>query len=169
MMTELTQIAQLVVTKFSDKPDDFTTTLGTWGPDTVLGHPHQDFTSYLAIPMSDWRRYASSPPARVGGPTVCSASFELLKRYGEILGTVGPSPAPQPGCGIEHLLWMCATALENGASWPVDKLSRWLGFIQGVMTTQGWLTVEAEREFSRPLFHAAYQADGRECPPTVAP
>ena len=35
---------------------------------------------------------------------------------------------------------------------PVTKLCRWLGFIQGVLIERGYTTVEAERDWTRPLF-----------------
>lgn len=63
-----------------------------------------------------------------------------------------------------HLGWMCASALGSLETFPVDKLSRWLGFIQGCLTMRGLITVQEERDFSRPLFHAAY---GENAPPTV--
>ena len=47
---------------------------------------------------------------------------------------------------------------DNGVNkMTEDKISRWLGFVQGVMTVYGWITVEEERENTRPLFHKAYQ------------
>lgn len=35
---------------------------------------------------------------------------------------------------------------------PLMKLNRWLGYIQGVLITQGITTVQAERDWTRPLF-----------------
>lgn len=35
---------------------------------------------------------------------------------------------------------------------PVTKLCRWLGYIQGVLIERGHTTVEAERNWTRPLF-----------------
>lgn len=35
---------------------------------------------------------------------------------------------------------------------PLMKLNRWLGYIQGVLIERGCTTVEAERDFTRPLF-----------------
>lgn len=35
---------------------------------------------------------------------------------------------------------------------PVPKLCRWLGYIQGVLIERGITTVEAERDWTRPLF-----------------
>ena len=35
---------------------------------------------------------------------------------------------------------------------PVAKLNRWLGYIQGVLIERGITTVEAERDWTRPLF-----------------
>jgi hypothetical protein len=64
---------------------------------------------------------------------------------------------------------MARTALQEGGSWPEDKLSRWLGFVQGVMAAQGLITVAEEREASRPLFHWAYRVQGFETPATVEP
>ncbi len=49
-----------------------------------------------------------------------------------------------------------------------DKQSRWLGFIQGVMTVYDLLDVEDERDFSRPLFHKAYEEMGLEKPKSIS-
>ena len=48
-----------------------------------------------------------------------------------------------------------------------DKVSRWLGFVQGIMYSQGLLHIEEERDYSRPLFHEAYKEMGLEPPPSI--
>ncbi len=53
-------------------------------------------------------------------------------------------------------------------TWPIDKLYRWLGFVQGVLTMKELITVDEEREFSRPLFHEAYRQSGIEIPKTIS-
>lgn len=35
---------------------------------------------------------------------------------------------------------------------PLNKLNRWLGYIQGTLIAEGFTTVEAERNWTRPLF-----------------
>lgn len=35
---------------------------------------------------------------------------------------------------------------------PLVKLSRWLGYVQGVLIERGVTTVEIERDWTRPLF-----------------
>lgn len=35
---------------------------------------------------------------------------------------------------------------------PIPKLCRWLGYVQGVLIERGWSTVQAERDWTRPLF-----------------
>jgi len=35
---------------------------------------------------------------------------------------------------------------------PIVKLSRWLGYVQGVLVERGKTTVQAERDWTRPLF-----------------
>jgi len=60
--------------------------------------------------------------------------------------------------------------LVNAASskeLPIDKVSRWLGFIQAHLINTGQTTVGEQRDYTRPLFHAAYRADGIEVPPTI--
>lgn len=51
------------------------------------------------------------------------------------------------------LIRLVEEAIENGDDYPTDKLHRWLGFTQGVLTAFGILNVNEERNFSRPLLH----------------
>lgn len=100
---------------------------------------------------------------------VRNATAALFRRYLAILEAAEDClPAPDPRAVISNLRWMCRTALENIGSDPIDKLSRWLGFVQGTLVMHGLAAVDAEREFSRPLFHAAYRAADRPVPPTRA-
>lgn len=48
-----------------------------------------------------------------------------------------------------------------------DKLSRWLGFIQGKMHSNNWLDINDERMFTRPIFHKAYIDMGIQKPETI--
>jgi hypothetical protein len=57
-------------------------------------------------------------------------------------------------------------AVKNGKLWtflhefmfavrdraPLMKLNRWLGYIQGCLIERGYTTVQAERDWTRPLF-----------------
>lgn len=45
---------------------------------------------------------------------------------------------------------------------PIDKISRWLGFLQADLIHKGIMTVDGERDFSRPLFHEAYNIEEKE-------
>lgn len=65
-----------------------------------------------------------------------------------------------------HLRAMCREAIGS-PDMLVDKQSRWLGYVQGIMTVHGLLDVEEEREFSRPIFHQAYRAMGIDIPSPV--
>lgn len=101
---------------------------------------------------------------------LADANMALLKRYATLLTDQGAIAVPsQAGTDNNHLLWMCHTVMDNVHGWPVDKVSRWLGFIQGVLTNAGLLTTSGEREFSRPLFHAVYVAEGLTPPVSVGP
>lgn len=54
-----------------------------------------------------------------------------------------------------NLSWMARHIAAN-RDLPSDKISRWLGFIQGVLAVRGRLSVIAERDATRSIFHRAY-------------
>lgn len=54
---------------------------------------------------------------------------------------------------------LAGKALIEIESYPIDKLSRWLGFIQGYVIFTKQTTIRKERDFSRPLFHKAYEKE----------
>ena len=68
----------------------------------------------------------------------------------------------------EELQRLSLKALEEIHTYPLDKLSRWLGFIQGYVVFTNQTTVEIERNFSRPLFHNAYKYENIKIPPTFS-
>ena len=91
----------------------------------------------------------------------------MFERYATIIkdkSDIGIQGVPETY--YSHLRGMCALALENIDTYPIDKLSRWLGYIQAVLVQRKLVTVESERNFSRPLFHAAYAAEAIEIPKT---
>jgi len=47
------------------------------------------------------------------------------------------------------LLGMCREIEAHYLTWPVDKLHRWIGYIQGVLVATGYSTVKAERGMIR--------------------
>lgn len=49
----------------------------------------------------------------------------------------------------------------------IDELSYRLGFVQGALAAYGLLDVDAERDRTRPIFHAAYAAMGLAKPATI--
>lgn len=67
----------------------------------------------------------------------------------------------------EHLIKMCKTAVENIISFPTDKSSRWLWYIQWIMVCQKLIDVSEERDFSRTLFHKVYKDSGIDIPKTI--
>lgn len=41
--------------------------------------------------------------------------------------------------------------------WSSDKTSRWIGFIQGVLYTDGIINLDEERNFTRPIYHTVHK------------
>jgi len=48
--------------------------------------------------------------------------------------------------------FMVEIAAGCTSNMPICKLNRWLGYVQGVLIERGVLTVEGERDATRPLF-----------------
>lgn len=104
------------------------------------------------------------------GMSNMSTTLQLFKRYKEIILSSGRLEHDDPlefgdKTGLENLLYMCNRVLEN-PEWPIDKQSRWLGFIQYGLVAKRLTTVDTERDFSRPLFHKEYAHAGVEIPET---
>ena len=60
---------------------------------------------------------------------------------------------------------MLACIVENCLEWPTDKTGRWLGYIQCLLIeVEKITTIEKERDFTRPLFHNLYAAQGLSIP-----
>lgn len=87
---------------------------------------------------------------------------EILKRYKHILKqeisaaypgmiiTIRPMPGEETH--DVHLLWMVSEIKENRHQ-TLTKKHRWLGYIQGVMTSKGYITVTEERELTRDILN----------------
>lgn len=75
----------------------------------------------------------------------------IIERYDEMLWREGATIEcrPDPGTDPCHLRWMLA---ELRKTMDAQKAMRWLGFIQGVMISNGMTTVTVERDFTRPYF-----------------
>ncbi len=55
---------------------------------------------------------------------------------------------------------LCKTAIERVDDFTVDKHSRWLGFVQGILYSEGLLDLDETREFTRTLFQEVYVRHG---------
>ena len=101
-----------------------------------------------------------------------TATAKLFQRYLQVCetaiksGAVDRREGDPEDTGLQHLANLCTVALAPQGAYPIDKLSRWLGFVQAVLTMRGLVTVQGERDFSRPLFHAAYRTIGFPIPET---
>ncbi len=84
--------------------------------------------------------------------TVRTATIELFKRYKKEFPL------------NKHERELIEEAIENHHKYPLDKLSRWLGFIQGTLIERGYTSIDEERNVTRPLFQEAYQNEGIESP-----
>lgn len=89
------------------------------------------------------------------------ANKEVIIHLQEIIEKYSPNDTN------DHLIKMTHTLLANIDNYPVDKTSRWIGFIQGVLYTDGLIDIKQERDFTRPLYHAVYTHSKQEIPATV--
>lgn len=99
------------------------------------------------------------------------ATQQILHYYKHLLADHADVPdqfGAYPTLRRAYLAQMVDVAMEHNAHWPIDKTSRWLGFIQAGMVLHGLGTVDAERGHSRHLFHEAYRKEGIDLPPSVS-
>lgn len=89
----------------------------------------------------------------------CMKTLEGLQRM--IPLEYPPDDSPH---SVANAVWMIETCIAECHTFPIDKLSRWIGFIQGVLACNGLLDVKAERDRTRPFFHEAYAAMGQAVP-----
>ena len=83
---------------------------------------------------------------------------QLFERYEALINIHSEKmQANSSECSALSLASLCAEAISNGMDYPFDKLNRWLGFIQGVLTMNSIITVADEREFTRPILHALHE------------
>lgn len=52
---------------------------------------------------------------------------------------------------------ICEESIENTTHYSFDKLSNLLGFVQGVLAINGVISVDQERDFTRPLLHSLHK------------
>ena len=84
----------------------------------------------------------------------------MAQRYMGMIAGAGPDPHEDNDRLAHHnLMWMCDQIEQNACQWPDDKTGRWLGFIQGILASQGIIDVDVERDVSRPLFHQFYESN----------
>ena len=79
----------------------------------------------------------------------------LFTRYKDKIEEIDPSAFPNyDKCGRDHLLNLCTEAMDRlyNNTMPYGKACRWLGFVQGILCSMGKISVDEERDFTRPIF-----------------
>jgi hypothetical protein len=76
----------------------------------------------------------------------------LFKQYQYIFIDNGIVPEAFKDASSENAYWLAIQGQIHSETLPIDKLNRWLGFIQAVAIINKYTTVQAERDFTRPLF-----------------
>lgn len=98
--------------------------------------------------------------------TVADVHKLLFKRYRNIIEAEGcyidDEFYDDDRLSLANLTWMCEIGESMIASMPDDKAGRWIGFIQCGLAMRLLITVDGERDFTRPLFRAAYETANQE-------
>lgn len=86
---------------------------------------------------------------------------ELLSLIPHVI--VGSTQRTSPS----NLRWVLNRVIEEIDTFPLDKMGRWIGFVQGVLALSNHLDVDEERDRTRERYHAAYIATGQVVPKTM--
>ncbi|MCK9532514.1 MAG: hypothetical protein M0R77_18535 [Gammaproteobacteria bacterium] len=73
-----------------------------------------------------------------------------LVRYEMMVSLVGGLPLTT--YTKQELQEFIKLTMDNIENYPLEKLNRWFGFIQGIIIACGFTTVQAERDATRPHF-----------------
>lgn len=92
-------------------------------------------------------------------------ALNLVHRYKDLLLNKDFSNS---NISKNHILNMLDVLIDKVPVWTIDKIYRWIGFIQGVLIVEGITSVHEEREYTRPLFHQVYVALGHIIPETIS-
>lgn len=69
----------------------------------------------------------------------------VLEKCNELLSAIkarqtGPR-SYEVSSGLHHVKWMIEEILDNHEDWDARKINRWMGFIQGVLWSNGLFTI----------------------------
>lgn len=78
-----------------------------------------------------------------------SSVEQIVDRYDALLAEHPVRCEPDPGKAPWHLRWMLAEIRKG--EMDAIKLHRWLGFVQGMLTSMDLIRVPVERDLTRPL------------------
>lgn len=88
-------------------------------------------------------------------------ALELLPRIPDTIEGSNERTSP------DNLRWLLNRVVENIDTFPLDKMGRWIGFVQGVLALSGNMNVDEERDRTRQRMQDAYRATGQIVPPTM--
>ena len=93
------------------------------------------------------------------------AHNEMFRRYNALMQEDSLGENKLHSSIRYRLMLMAVHAISNVM--PIDKVGRWLGFIQGNLYACELINLEEEREFSRKIFHKAYEEMGMKVPESI--
>lgn len=100
--------------------------------------------------------------------TISDATRTIMKSYLEKLNIILYKEISKDKIKtLIHLISVLETAISYHNLYE-DKLSRWLGYVQGIMSVYGWVDVNDERNSTRELFHKAYVDSDMPIPESVS-
>ena len=88
-------------------------------------------------------------------------ALELLPRIPESIPGSNKRTCP------ENLRWLLNRVIAEIDTFPLDKIGRWIGFVQGVLAVTDNLDVDEERDRTRHRMQEAYRATGQTVPETM--
>ena len=89
---------------------------------------------------------------------------ELFKRY----NTLAQQNQDKIKDGHAHtIMQMGIKAIGSPDDFTAEKMSRWLGFVQGILFANGIISIDAERDYSRPILHKAYLDSKIDIPKSI--
>ena len=139
-------------------------------PRVVIASSHDHIQTLARNPAiaSYYARTHASPERMPRNPDLDAANKCLFERYEDIIFEQmergEDALKHDKRLSLNNLQWMCLQGQISADTLPADKLSRWIGFVQGCLSMRSVFKADEERDFSRPIFHKVYANAGIPIP-----
>lgn len=109
-----------------------------------------------------YRAFNTKPASQQYADEMKTLMSKLTERYKQLLSDETIQFEDK-----DRIISMLQVIEEKSETLPSDKLNRWMGFIQGVLYRNNLISIDVERDVTRPWFHKFYRDTLQHVPKSI--